>query len=254
VEDVVFLVGKHLVMSRVSQRRDLSDPAVIRGFAETVGTPDRLRMLFLLTYADISGVGPGTWNDWKAALLYELYEGALRVLAGPVGASAHPHADGHASHADRVLAELDPAFLRSDVEEFLAHLPDRYTRLVPPEIIARHFDMTRAIGSRPLVADWRPSERGPYTVLSVCVRDARGVLGRLAGGLTGAGLDILSVDVFTRDDGLVLDVFRVSEAMGPGPVAPVSEERYASITGDLEAVLVGRTDPAAAVERQRARQ
>jgi len=249
--DVVFLVNKHLVMSRVSQRRDLMDAAVVRGFAETVETEDRLRMLFVLTHADISGVGPGTWNDWKAALLCDLFDRSLHALRG-----LEPrHLAGDGVLEERVLEALGhPEILRSDVEEFLRHLPARYPSLVPPEVIAAHVEMVRALGPRPVLTDWRASDRGPYTVLSVCVPDARGVLGRLAGAITGAGLDILSVDVFTRDDGVVLDVFRVSDAMGAGPVQPVPEERWKEITGEIEAVLEGARDPAEAVERQRARQ
>ncbi len=249
--DVVFLVNKHLVMSRVSQRRDLMDPAVIRGFAETVETEDRLRMLFVLTHSDITGVGPGTWNDWKAALLCDLYDRALHALRGLQ--PRHLAEDG--ALAERVLEALGhPEILRSDVEEFLSHLPDRYPRLVPPEVIADHLQMVRTLASRNVLTDWRASDRGPYTVVSVCVADARGVLGKVAGALTGAGLDILSVDVFTRDDGVALDVFRVSDAMAAGPVHPVPEDRYPEITGEIEAALAGARDPAEAVERQRARQ
>lgn len=248
--DVVFLVGKHLVMSRVSQRRDLTDEALVHGFADTVETADRLRMLFVLTYADIRAVGPETWNDWKAALLCELFERTMGVLTD--GEAFQP--ERRADLAERVLGELHPEFLRSDVEAFLEHLPHRYGRLVPPDLIARHFEMTRSLGSRPALVDWRASDQGPYSIVSICVRDARGLLGRLAGALTGAGLDILSVDVFTSDDGLVLDVFRVSEAMGPDPVHPVPETRYEEIAREVEAVLEGSRDPEEAVDRQRTRQ
>ena len=248
--DVVFLVAKHLVMSRVSQRRDLTDASVVRGFADTVESADRLRMLFVLTYADIRAVAPGAWNEWKATLLCELHDRAADMLSRPDGGVPEPASE----LAERVLGALHPEFLRSDVEEFLHHLPHRYPNLVPPEVIAKHFEMTRRLGTRAALVDWRPSDKGPYTIVSVCVRDARGLLGKLAGALSGAGLDILSVDVFTRDDGLVLDVFRVSDAMGPGPVHPVDEERYAAITEEIEEVLEGSRDPAGSVERQRTRQ
>jgi [protein-PII] uridylyltransferase len=109
---VVFLVAKHLVMSRVSQRRDLTDEALVRGFAETVETVDRLRMLFVLTYADIRAVGPETWNDWKAALLCELFDRTTAHLSEDDTTAPERRAD----LAERVLAELHPEFLRSDVE------------------------------------------------------------------------------------------------------------------------------------------
>jgi [protein-PII] uridylyltransferase len=239
-------------MSRTSQRRDLTDDALIRGFAETVGTVDRLNMLYALTYADISGVAPGSWNEWKATLLNELYLKTLPRVAGDASGLVPP--DARAALEDRVLRELSPEFLRSDVDEFLHHLPDRYARVLPPDIMARHFELTRELGSRTLVTDWRDSRKGPYTVLSVCARDEPGLLALLAGALTGAGLDILSLDVFTRDDGLALDVFRVCETMGEEPVQPVSEELRGKVSEALEATLRGERDPVLDVERQRTRQ
>ena len=81
-DDVVFLVGQHLVMSQLSQRRDLSEARLVEGFAREVGTLDRLNQLLLLTYADHCGVGPGIWNEWKATLLWELYGRTRARLTG----------------------------------------------------------------------------------------------------------------------------------------------------------------------------
>jgi [protein-PII] uridylyltransferase len=243
--DVVFLVQKHLVMSQVSQRRDLSDEGLIEGFAETVSTLDRLNMLLLLTYADTNAVGPGVWNDWKAALLWELYSKTRAHLSGdrPAGEDRRAHLE------ERVVGKLLPEFLRSDVESYLALYPDRYLRAASPEAIARHFRMTQELGGRSLVAEWKPDSDARHTVLTVCSRDAPGLLARLAGTLTGHGLDILSVDAFTRSDGLILDTFKVSEAAS-GPVRP---ERWPKIEADLAVAVEGRLDVDAAVIRARER-
>ncbi len=250
--DVVFLVAKHLVMSRVSQRRDLSDEDVLRGFADTMGSVDRLNALYLLTFADMSGVGPGVWNEWKGVLLRDLYARSKSILEGegPAGEVSRRRV----RFEETVLRDLNPEFLRSDVDEFLSHLPERYVLSVPPDAIARHFEMIRELQSRPVVTDWRQSEKGPYTLFSVCVHDRPGLLASIAGALTGSGLDILSVDIFTRDDGIVLDWFKVCEAMGSRSVQPVGEGRFATIDADLVAALEGDLDLATAVERQRARQ
>ena len=249
--DVVFLVAKHLVMSQVSQRRDLTDPVVLDGFAETVGAVDRLNMLYVLTYVDVNGVGPGVWNRWKASLLQELYAKALARIRGGAATGGEP--EERIVLEEKVVEALHPEFLRRDVDEFLTHLPDRYMRSIPTDAIARHFEMTRELAGKSVVIDWRPSGRSPYTVLSVCVRDAPGVLARLAGALTGQGLDILSVDVFTRDDGIALDVFRVSESLGSAAVQAVEEKRFRAIEKEIEAALEGRADLDGAVERQRTR-
>ena len=244
VEDVVFLVQKHLVMSQVSQRRDLSDADLLQGFAETVGTLDRLNMLFVLTYADTNAVGPGAWNDWKATLLSELY---AKTRSHFIGVPA-PFSDAYRRFRleEKVVSGLLPEYLSSDVEEFLEALPDRYLRVVTPDAIARHFRLVHELGSHTLLADWRTPTNGRHTVLSVCLHDAPGVLARLAGTLTGSGLDILSLDAFTRSDGVVLDVFRVSEPS----FHPVPEERWGAIEADLVAALEGHHDVDEAVARR----
>lgn len=252
LDDVVFLVQKHLVMARTSQRRDLGDDAVIQGFAETVETENRLHMLYVLTHADISGIAPGSWNEWKGTLLTELYLKTLPRVGRP--SSPPPVPPTRAALEERVLRELDPEVLRSDIDEFLSHLPARYARSVSPEVIASHFELARSLGVKRVVTEWLPTRRVPYSILTVCAPDAPGLLASLAGALTGSGLDILSVDVFTRDDGVALDVFRVTEAMGGGPVQPVPDDVQARVTANLESALDGTLDVAAAVERQRVRQ
>jgi [protein-PII] uridylyltransferase len=252
LEDVAFLVQKHLVMARTSQRRDLADEAVIQGFAETVETESRLHMLYVLTHVDISGVGPGSWNEWKGTLLTELYLKTLPRVSGPSWVPPVPHT--RLAIEERVLRELAPEVLRSDVEEFLSHLPARYARVVAPDVIASHFQLVRTLGTRAVATEWLHSKRVPYSVLTVCAPDAPGLLALLSGALTGSGLDILSVDVFTRDDGVALDVFRVTEAMGAGSVQPVPDALRTRVTAQLEAAFAGELDVAAAVERQRVRQ
>jgi [protein-PII] uridylyltransferase len=242
--DVLFLIHKHLVMSQVSQRRDLSDDTLIDGFAETVGTLDRLNMLLLLTYADNNAVAPGIWNEWKSALLWELYTKTRAHLSGD--RPAPWDGDRRAHLKEKIVDGLSSEFLRSDVERHLALFPERYLRSSTPEAIARHFRLVQDLGRRPFVADWRSSHDGRHTVLTVCTRDATGLLARLAGSLTGHGLNILSLDAFTRADGVVLDTFRLSEA---GGFLPVREERWPAIEDDLVAAVEGRHDVEAAVQR-----
>ena len=243
--DVAFLVRKHLVMSQVSQRRDLSDPTLVQAFAETVSTTDRLDMLFLLTYADTNAVGPGIWTDWKASLLTELYSKARSHLAGGPGPASEK--DPRTRREEKIVAEMLPEYLRRDVDEFLEPLPDRYLRVVTPDLIARHFQMVRDLGSHSLAADWRTSPDGLHTLLSLCLHDSPGALARLAGTLTASGLDILSVNAFTRTDGVVLDVFVVAEA---DESEEGLEARYAEIEAALAAALEGRADVEAAVAKR----
>jgi [protein-PII] uridylyltransferase len=205
-------------------------------------------MLLLLTFADNNAVGPGIWNDWKGALLWELYSKTRDHLSGEHAAVSA--SDRRARLMERVVEGLFPEFLRSDVEEHLALFPERYLRAASPEAVSRHFQLVKDLGSRSLVADWRTAQAGRHTLLTVCTRDASGLLARLAGTLTGHGLSILDLDAFTRSDGIVLDTFTLCEAAGLAPVRP---ERWPAIESDLAAAVEGRHDVDAAVARGRAK-
>ena len=91
--DVVFLVDAHLEMSQISQRRDLAEPGLAGAFARRMSSVDRLNMLLLLTYADHCGVGPGIWNEWKGALLWDLYARSRACLTAEAG-TLDPRSNG----------------------------------------------------------------------------------------------------------------------------------------------------------------
>ena len=90
-ETLEFLVGKHLIMNHLAFRRDTSDEQVLVRFAVDVGSPERLRMLFVMTAADLGGVGPGVWDSWKEDVLTDLYRRANRHLPRPKNRNHRPH-------------------------------------------------------------------------------------------------------------------------------------------------------------------
>jgi len=114
----------------------------------------------------------------------------------------------------------------------------------------RQIGLVRRLESEPLAVSWRSAEGNPFTELTVCARDTRGLFARIAGTLTAHGVNILSVDVATRRDGIAIDTFVVCEMGGPRPVAA---ERQPALEAALEAAVVGRLDVAAAVEAWRAK-
>ncbi|MEZ5774911.1 MAG: [protein-PII] uridylyltransferase [Hyphomicrobiaceae bacterium] len=122
-ETVAWLIENHLVMSTFAQSRDLSDPKTIRDFADIVQSPERLRLLLILTVADIRAVGPGVWNGWKGQLLRTLYYETEPVLAG--GHSRLSHGERIAG-AEAALKERLADWPRPDVERFVARLPAAY--------------------------------------------------------------------------------------------------------------------------------
>ncbi|HEX6739368.1 MAG TPA: [protein-PII] uridylyltransferase, partial [Vicinamibacteria bacterium] len=191
--DVVFLVRQHLTMSQLSQRRDLSEDRLVEGFAREVGSLDRLNQLLLLTYADHCGVGPGIWNDWKATLLWELY---ARTRARLTGQPARPwERQGRTRSRQRLVRALAAEFPVSEIERHLALLPERYLRGTDPARAEDHFRLVQRLGAAAVAADWREVEEQHHTELTVCTRDAPGLLARLAGTLTAQAINILSVEL-----------------------------------------------------------
>jgi [protein-PII] uridylyltransferase len=205
--DVVFLVGAHLEMSRLSQRRDVTEPGVAEAFASQVGTLDRLNQLMLLTYADHRGVGPGIWNDWKASLLWSLYGRTRPHLPGGER-RRRPRDEGAALEVARRALQVE--FPATVVDNHFAQMPPRYLWMTDTSSMARHFRLLQSLGDRPALVEWSELEEGGVTELTVIALDRPGLFASLAGTLTAHGLDILSVDVFTRRDGRALDTFRVS--------------------------------------------
>jgi [protein-PII] uridylyltransferase len=244
--DVLFLIDAHLEMSQLSQQRDLTEPTLIEGFARRVGTLDRLNLLFLLTYADHCGVGPGIWNEWKGSLLTELYARTRERLLG------RPETDSREHQARaRAMKSLLGEFPAEEVERHFARLPQRYLRASDASRMERHFRLLRSLGERTAAAEWRDVDDGHCTELTVAAsQDRPGLFAALAGTLTANGADILSVDLFTREDGVVLDTFRLSEQSSN---RPVRDDRRGRIEASVAEAVAGRLDVDEAVDRWRSR-
>jgi [protein-PII] uridylyltransferase len=229
---VLFLIEAHLEMSQLSQQRDLSEPAPVEAFADRVGSLERLNLLHLLTYADHRAVGPGIWTEWKGTLLWELYDRTRHRLLGGE------------RHGDRADAEREGAatLLRGD---FPAEKIEHHFALLP---MARHFRLLCSRHERPVALAWHDLERARASELTVTARDRRGLFAAVSGTLSACNIDILSVDLFSRADGLVLDTLRVSELPEHAPVSP---ERKARIEAALTAAVSGETDVVTTVEKWR---
>jgi len=243
--DAVFLVTTHLEMSQVSQQRDLSEASLIASFAERVGTLERLDQLLLLTYADHCAVAPGIWNEWKATLLFELYRRTRDRLAGST--EEEGLLDAARARAAELLRSEFPA---AEVERHFGMLPERYIRATSAELMARHFRLIAARGDAPVAVDWRDLEDGHCTELTVTAEDRPGFLAKVAGTLTANGINILAVDLFSREDGVVLDTFRLSEHSGH---RPVKVSRRPKVELGLADAVSGTLDVESAVERWLAR-
>jgi [protein-PII] uridylyltransferase len=241
VDLVVFLVRNHLMMSQVAQKGDIDDERTVDEFARQAGSIERLKALYLLTYADMRAVAPNVYNNWRDMLLSDLYLRALKMLEQGDREAVDP--------ARRLLtvksaagATLRASGARAaEVDAFLAEMPDRYFFTTPEADMALHFDLMRALGERPMVARHRHFPELEFSEFTVVTRDQPGLFSMIAGALTANNLNILSARITTRRGGIALDVFRVSHLAGAGAFA-MDEERWVRVQHDLERVITGAQD------------
>jgi [protein-PII] uridylyltransferase len=252
--DVEWLVLKHLRMSAIAQRRDLSDPHLIRGFAEECGTLDRLDKLYLLTYADMATVGPNTWTDWKARLLRELYTKTRRVMEEGVGSRPEPGTAEAAARA-RVAAAFTGRASGRAVQRFLAAMPARYFLTVEPAQAPRHLRLLRLAKQLPFAAAVRHRPDLGFSEITLTAPDRPGLLALLAGVLAAHRIDIQRAEVFStpRDEralgwlaGRALDLFQVR---GPEEGA-LEARRWRAARRDLHRVLSGEEPLDALLDRR----
>ena len=234
-ETVVFLVENHLVMAHLAQRRELSDRKIIRKFAELVLTGERLRMLYILTYADLTAVGPNVWNDWKASLLEDCYRRTSSFLQGVVPDREYEEAQS-AKIRDEVRA-VAPAEIAPDVlEEFFSNISDRYFLAAPVSQILEHVSLVRRVRGEGIVVQLSPANESGYAEISICTYDAPGLFSKVAGVLASRGLNIMGARIFTRNDGILIDTFQFAD-----PNALMSDGvTYGELERDLHQVITGR--------------
>lgn len=204
-EVIEWLVLRHLAMAHLAFRRDTGDDSLVVRFAREVGSPEALRMLALLTAADMDAVGPGTWTRWKADILGDLHFRTLEYLDGEGPSRA---ADRTRDALGELLADREPA---DPVVQLARLLPASYLRDTPaPRVVEELGRLTRLPPEGIFaLARWQ-AETGTVAVTVGTREDvAAGVFHRVAGALTGARLEILAAGIHTLAGGLVLDHFTV---------------------------------------------
>ncbi len=237
-ETVAWLVRHHLIMSNTAFKRDLSDPETIERFVHAVGSAERLRLLTVLTTIDISAVGPGVWNPWKARLLAQLHELAEERLRP--GYRAHGRAEAVGARQAALAAAMgwDAARLAAHAARF----EDSYWLAETPAMLAAHARLLADFdGVGPAVLAEPDPDTGATRVI-VAARDAPGLFARIAGGIALAGASIVDARGHTTRDGLALDSFAVMDPLG----APFDEpRRLRRMEALIAEAMAGRIDLAA---------
>jgi [protein-PII] uridylyltransferase len=235
-------------MTHTAFRRDLEDEKTIFDFAKTMGNVNNLKMLYLLTFADVKAVGPDVWNPWKASLLGELYVKTLNVLE-EMEKGEFQREDVRAvlrriqSRVRRELAKDHPG---DRVDHFLQAMPERYFLSTAESDTPAHFElMEKFTGNGAVTAVEHFPERDCSSV-AICTQDRPGLFASITGTLTALNLDILNARIFTSSDGRILDVFRISHR-GRSELV-MAEQKWNKFRSTLNDVLEGRLDVARLVE------
>ncbi len=211
-ETVAWLIEQHLTMSNTAQSRDLSDPKTIRAFADVVQSPERLKLLLLLTVADIRAVGPGTWNGWKGQLLRTLYyETEPLVAGGHTIIGARERAQVAQEDFRRALAAAAPQVSAGAFAE--RAYPDYWLRTETRKQVA-HAQMLAAMetANQTLSVDVQPDAFTAVTELTVLAPNHPRLLALFAGACAAAGANIVGAHISTTRDGTAIDTFLLQRA------------------------------------------
>ena len=244
---LILLVDHHLTLSSTAQRRNLDDPATIAEFAQIVKDRATLDALMLLTLADGQGTSDEAWSDWKESLVWQLYRSTQKFVAE--GEVVYLASRKERNKQRRAIATaLDDSYAE-EIDSHFHAMPDRYFETFDAATIADHLRLVRQFLAYRSEHDtpeaalapairWIPRPKRGHTECWVCTWERRGLIAKIAGSFAAAGLSILSADIYTRNDSLALDLFRVADPYQRGPIEP---RDLAAVEGTLRQTLQTET-------------
>ncbi len=244
---IAFLVENHMAMSNIAFYRDTDDLEIVNAFAQSVKTDDQLRMLLLLTFADLSAVGPNVWTDWKGALLLKLFLKSERILTGRVDEAIE---DFWNLPKALKIRQLAPDWTDAQIEDYLKTLGERYLLAYSPDQIAGHMECLTEAHSTGLTLRCLTNAQTGTSEVTICTRDRHGLFSEIAGTFTSQLINVQGAALFTRADGWVVDTFTVEDAANR---RPLTESEFESFKVVLRRVVVEGADVSALVHKSRTR-
>ncbi len=234
-----WLVRNHLLFSNSAFRRDIDDPKTIKDFAQQVQTPERLKLLLVLTAADIRAVGPAVWNAWKGGLLRDLYSRAEQYMGSGEVVAKQPKPGTFPKELQKQL----PGWSEDDIEEYMEN---GTTAFLTSFDLKRHAIIARMVreaekSGQPLLMDTYHDYPRSITDIILCAHDQPGLFSKVAGAMSLSGANIINAKAFTLKNGLAIDVFQVQDATGNVFDRP---DRLAKMSVYLEQTLSGEMEPA----------
>jgi [protein-PII] uridylyltransferase len=229
---VLFLIGNHLEMS-AQLRRDIFNPETVAAFAEKIGTQERLKMLCLLTYADIKAVNPEALTPWKAESVWQLYIGAANYLNRSADRRVHGDVSGEKLARLRSLAPVVGTKFRDFVEGF----PQRYLLVHTAEELMRHMEMAEQFGHDPVQVDLKRGRH--WYELTLVTKDRPSLFATLTGVLAAWGMNIVKANAFSNQAGIVVDSLYFTDQFRTLELNLSEWDRFIK---SIAAVLAGEAD------------
>jgi len=220
-KSLILLVDHHVTLSSTAQQRNLDDPATIAEFAKVVRNQKNLHALMLLTLADGQGTSGQSWSDWKESLVWQLFQATTQYLADQK--SYHEQTKIERESLEAAAAAELPSDFADEIEAHFEFMPDNYFRASDVAEIVQHLNLFRSFFEntstqldRPLVpaVSWEAFPQFGHSIASFCTWDRLHLLAKIAGSFSVVPLNILSADIFPREDHAILAVFRVCDTKG----------------------------------------
>lgn len=244
---VAFLVQYHMLMTHTSMYRDIDDPELVTQFAETMHSVERLRELLLLSYADLSAVGPNVWTEWKGALLLKLYLRAERHLLGRQDTDDSAYWEQPKALE---VAEHLPESLKPQLEQQMRELGERHFYAFSSKAIAAHLITLEEARAKAFAMHVAVHADTGTSEVTISTRDRHGLFAALAGSFASQLVDVRGASLFTLPDGMVVDCFIVCDA---GTGNPLTDAQIAAVRRVLEDVLLHGHDVQPHVDQSRRR-
>lgn len=209
-EKVVSVIKNHLEMSKIIMRRDFSDEAVIQQFADLVGTLDNLRMLTLLTYADVKAVNNEVLTPWKEDLMWQLYIDTYNRLTLGLADDQYSQQPSLETDIEEITRLLPRGTSAQDIRDFLDGFPRQYLKNTPKKQIAEHFMLSRQLAKRPMVMHF--AKNGPVNELLVMTADRPFLFSKITGVLSYFGMNIVRAQAFSNRHGTIFDLIAFEDS------------------------------------------
>ncbi len=230
---VRFLIENQNEMIETALHQDIYQPAIIQSFAKKAGTEEGLKLLYLMSYAELRAVAPGTWTSWKNVLLSELYRNTFEYLQRPESLEEKPEA-----LRDEVFNVLKREFPVAEIEGHLSQLPEDYLLSVTAAEVALHLRLIRSLKEKLYILHHEYIDEGKFHNVTLCCLAKLEAFKKLVGTLTSKNLNIRDARIYLKTDGIAILTVQVAETKEESQ----NLEVWKNVKESLGKIFAGETD------------